>query len=108
MVWEAHKTVIRGILIKHGSIQKKKREKQTRDLLEEIQVLEMQHKKTHLPSAGRDLGHLRRQLTEILSFKAKDIIQQGKKAKITNWGTNVVDFLRGKLRKKIEQHIYHK
>lgn len=79
MVWEAHKAVIRGILIKHGSILKKKREKQTRELLEEIQALEMQHKETLSISVGRDLGHLRRQLTDIMQFKAKATIQKGKK-----------------------------
>ena len=78
MIWEAHKAVIRGILIKHGAILKKKREKQTKELLDEIQTLETQHKKIQTASVGRELGHLRRQLSEILRFKAKALIQRGK------------------------------
>lgn len=55
MVWEAHKAVIRGILIKHGSCLKKAREAQITKLLEDIQALAMQHKTT-LPSLGNDLA----------------------------------------------------
>lgn len=40
MVCEAHKAVIRGILIKHGSRLKKVREAQITKLLEDIQALE--------------------------------------------------------------------
>lgn len=59
MVWEAHKAVIQGIVIKHGSRLKKAREVQLTKLLEDIQALELQHKKTPMPSWGNDLAHLR-------------------------------------------------
>lgn len=61
-VWEAHKMVIRGILIKHGSRIKKTREAQMTKLLAAIQVLELQHKRSPdslgpnlLISVGRSL-----------------------------------------------------
>lgn len=107
MVWEAHKAVIRGILIKHGSRRKREREKQIKKLLEEIQVLESQHRRTQAPAVGRELMHLRRQITDILRYKAKAKIQLGGKQH-TNWETNVVNYWPGNLKKEVRQHIYRK
>lgn len=66
-----HKAVIRGILIKHGSRVIKAREAQLTKLLADIQVLELQHKRTAIPSLGTELAHLRRQVSDLLQYKAK-------------------------------------
>lgn len=45
IVWEAHKTVIRGILIKHGACIKKEKERLLLDSLPKIHDAESKHKK---------------------------------------------------------------
>lgn len=71
IVWEAHKAVIRGIFIKHGLGGKKAREEQIKKMLEEIQGQEVQHKRTPETTVGNELAHLRRQISDLLRFKAK-------------------------------------
>lgn len=46
ILWEAHKMVIRGILIKHGAQIKNERKKQLTMLLNKIHTVESQHKHT--------------------------------------------------------------
>lgn len=75
MVWEAHKAVIRGILIKHGSHIKKAREAQLTKLLAAIQVLELQHKGSTHPIVGTELAQFRRQVSDHLRYKAKAALQ---------------------------------
>lgn len=59
LVWEAHKAVIRGILIKHGSRIKQQRTAQLETLLKTLESLETCHKQT--PTRQLDL----------LQYKAK-------------------------------------
>lgn len=45
-IWEAHKAVIRGVLIKHGARIKRKRTEKLKSLLTDLAVLELRHKRT--------------------------------------------------------------
>lgn len=75
ILWEAHKCVLRWILIKHGANIKKERNAQLTRLLSELVVTESQHK--HLPTRNLEtnLGTLRTQITDILLYKAKATLQ---------------------------------
>lgn len=81
MIWEAHKAVMRGVLIKHGSRVKKAREAQIVKLAEKIQDLESQHKTVQTSLIGKELAHLRRQMTDLLRYKAKAALQLGRKGR---------------------------
>lgn len=52
IVWEAHKAVIRGVLIKHGS---KQRTQQLNSLLDDLRQLEARHKQSPSPTLETDL-----------------------------------------------------
>lgn len=79
MVWEAHKAVIRGILIKHGSRLKKEREKQLNYLLTKLQKIEAQHKYASSPMLEQELTTLRTQINDLLRYKAKAALQRCRK-----------------------------
>lgn len=72
-MWEAHKTVIRGVLIKHGI--KRKREEQLKLLLEELAKLETCHKQTLSSSLERDLHVKRTQISDLFYYRAKAALQ---------------------------------
>lgn len=55
IIWEAHTTRIRGVLIKHDSRIKKNRETQLNKLLTDIQVLETKHKQKPGTTVEREL-----------------------------------------------------
>lgn len=59
MVWEAHKAVIRGELIAHGSHIKTAKRIEIEDLLEKIQELEIKHKANLNQDNARHLETLR-------------------------------------------------
>lgn len=58
VVWEAHKTVIRGDLIVYGSYIKKEGKREIKELLEKINALEAKHKKNLDPVDSRHLESL--------------------------------------------------
>lgn len=74
VVWEAHKAVIRGVLIKHGS-RLKQRTAQLNQLLQKLQKLETDHKQTPIRLLGTELDTVRTQITDLLHFKAKAALQ---------------------------------
>lgn len=69
IVWEAHKTVIRGVLFKHGARIRRDREAKLVTLLENIQKLQTHHK----------LLNRRRQVIYLLQYKDKAAIQSSRK-----------------------------
>lgn len=71
-VWEAHKTVIRGELIPHGSRIKKEKQKEIIDLLEENNELEIKHKRYLDPVDVQQLETLRCNLAQCLDRKTKN------------------------------------
>lgn len=75
VVWEAHKVVIRGVLIKHGSRLKRQRTAQLNSLLHKLQTLELTHKQTPTRQLGIELDTVRTQVTDLLHFKAKAALQ---------------------------------
>lgn len=75
VVWEAHKAVVRGLLIKHGARLKKERTAQLNRLLAKLQVLETTHKATPNRQTGAELDVVRTQITDLLHFKAKAALQ---------------------------------
>lgn len=95
----AHNAVIWGILIKHGSRLKKAWEVQITKLLGDIQALELQHKRTQEHSAGNNLANLRRQITDLLCFKANAAIQSGRKVTY-ELGDKCSTLLVGKLKER--------
>lgn len=78
MVWEAHKSYIRVILIKIGSRLKKARTQQTVDLLEKIWSLEAIRKKSLAVLVLADLTNLRRQVRSLALVRAKVMIAKCK------------------------------
>lgn len=79
IIWEAHKAVIRGVLIKHGTRIKRKRMEQLNLLLEELTTLECRHKQDMSPSLEKDLIVKRTQISDLLHFKAKAALQTCRK-----------------------------
>lgn len=75
IIWEAHKTLIRGVLIKHGSRIKKAREAELTKILTDINALEIQHKQKPAISVETGLFNLRRQVTSLLHYRAKAALQ---------------------------------
>lgn len=71
-VWEAHKSVIRGELIAHGSRIKKEKQKEILDLLEKIHDLEIKHKRHLDPADSQQLEDLRHNLAQCLDRKTKN------------------------------------
>lgn len=69
ILWEAHKVVIRGVLIKHGARIKKQRTEKLESLLSEIHTLESRLKQDPTLELERDLMALRRQVTYLLRYK---------------------------------------
>lgn len=60
VVWEAHKAVVRGVLIKHGSRIKRPRTAQLTSLLHKLQTLETRHKQTPSRQLDNDLDTTRK------------------------------------------------
>lgn len=79
MVWEAHKSYIRGLLIKIGSRIKKAREQQTLELLGKIRSLEATHKRSLAEQALADLTALWNQLRTMALHRAKAVIAKCRK-----------------------------
>lgn len=79
LIWEAHKAVIRGILIKHGARLKQHRSAQLSTLLDKLHKLESKHKQTPTNSLGSELDTIRTQITDLLHFKAKAALQISRK-----------------------------
>lgn len=74
IIWEAHKAVIRSVLIKHGARIKRKLTEQLKSLLTDLAALELLHIRTQTPSLERNFVK-RTQITDILLFKAKAALQ---------------------------------
>lgn len=71
---EAHKTVIRGMLIKHGARIKRERE-QLLQLLHKIHTVESKHKQTSIAPLEIELLSLRKQAVDLLQYRAKAALQ---------------------------------
>ncbi|OCT72159.1 hypothetical protein XELAEV_18035126mg [Xenopus laevis] len=52
--WDAHKAVVRGILIKHAAIRKKSRETKTQQLSQRLHDLAIAHKRNPTPTTGHE------------------------------------------------------
>lgn len=74
---EAHKAVIRGVLIKHGARLKRQRLEKLTSLLHDIQKAEAQHKHAPNPILEQNLFSLHKQVTDLLRYQAKTDLQQG-------------------------------
>lgn len=79
LIWETHKAVIRGVLIKHGARIKKEREVKLTKLLSKIQHLEARHKHAQTIEGERKLFNASRQVTDLLQYRAKMALQIGRK-----------------------------
>lgn len=75
IIWEADKTVIRGVLIKHGSRIKQDRKEKLASLLMEIHNLQFQHKHAPSPTLEWELLTLCRQITDLMLYKAKTALK---------------------------------
>lgn len=71
VIWEAHKTVVRGILIKIGARLKRDRLKRTEELIALIRKLECVHKASLARTTFRDLQKAREELCTLLFQKTK-------------------------------------
>ncbi|CAH2315857.1 Hypothetical predicted protein, partial [Pelobates cultripes] len=66
LTWEAHKCVIRGILISHSSALKKAQEHTIRELTAKIGTLTQAHKRTLDDTLLRELTAAREELARVL------------------------------------------
>lgn len=74
IVWEAHKAVIRGVLIKHSSRIKKQRMLQLTSLLDDLRSEEARHKHASSPALETELLLLRKKIADLMHFKSKATI----------------------------------
>lgn len=79
VIWEAHKAVTWGVLIKHGARIKREREAKLTSILSEIHRLETIYKYTPSSEIERDLLVACRQVTDLLLYKAQKSIPIGRK-----------------------------
>ncbi|XP_077319612.1 uncharacterized protein LOC143942237 [Lithobates pipiens] len=79
IVWEAHKAVIRGVLIKHGARIKRRRNARLTALLQDLHRAEARHKHAQSPASEADLKLLRVQITDLMQFRAKASLQKCKR-----------------------------
>uniref|UniRef100_A0A8C5LLZ8 Reverse transcriptase domain-containing protein n=1 Tax=Leptobrachium leishanense TaxID=445787 RepID=A0A8C5LLZ8_9ANUR len=70
-VWEAHKAVMRGLLISKAAAQKKAKSTETADLLENIRRLEQSHHYSTNDTDFKEATILRRRLNDILNEKLR-------------------------------------
>lgn len=74
-LWEAHKVVIRGVLVKHGSPIKQECNEQLSQLLQKLSVAEARHKHAPSPASESELTLIHNQITDLLQYRAKAAIQ---------------------------------
>lgn len=107
LVWEAHKAVIRGVLIKHGARLKKMRTEQMTLLINKLQTLETSHKQNQTRQIGAELDTIRMQIKDLLHFKAKAALQISRK-KVYESGNKCGRLLAQSLRtQKLASYIPH-
>lgn len=75
LIWEAHKAVIRGTLIKHSARLKRLRMAQLTSLLDKLRALELSHKQSPTGPLKAELDTIRTQVTDLLTFEAKAALQ---------------------------------
>lgn len=80
ILWEAHKPVIKGILIKHGARIRRERTKQLSQLLNKLATTEARHKHAPCWTSETELTVLRKQITDLLYYKVKEALQFCRKA----------------------------
>ncbi|CAH2301598.1 Hypothetical predicted protein, partial [Pelobates cultripes] len=78
-IWEAHKCVIRGILIKHGTRLKKQRTQEIAHLVTQVAQLEAKHKHTLHDATYKQLLETRAKLNSRLQSKIQFQFQLAKK-----------------------------
>ncbi|CAH2285090.1 Hypothetical predicted protein [Pelobates cultripes] len=77
-IWEAHKSVLRGTLMRLASQKKRESRKHMTDLLTRITTLEMQHKRSHLEGTYKELLEARRSLHTHMTKRHYSSIQRSK------------------------------
>lgn len=70
-MWEAHKAVIRRVLIKHGSRIKRQRTGQMVKLLNDLNLAEAWHKHAQTPSLEAEILLLHQKITNLMQFQRK-------------------------------------
>lgn len=75
IVWEAHKAVIRGVLIKHGARIRKQRSPQLTSRLDDLHRAEARHKHAQTPAGEAEILLLRAKITDLMQYRAKAAIQ---------------------------------
>lgn len=71
MIWEAHKATIRGILIKISAYRKKCRQREFKDLIHQIGVLELHHKRRATQEVEEQLQRCRDKLADLNMDRAR-------------------------------------
>lgn len=71
ILWEAHKCVIRGVLVKIGTIRKQQRIKRTEELYGKLKELELRHRAVMDRDTWAELTQIRMELNELLLDRVK-------------------------------------
>lgn len=79
VIWESHKAVKRGVLIKHEARIKKEREAKLTMMLLNIHRLEARQKNAPTTEVKQELLSTHRQVTDLLQYRAKMSLQLGRK-----------------------------
>ncbi|CAH2283439.1 Hypothetical predicted protein [Pelobates cultripes] len=77
-IWEAHKSVLRGTLMRLASQKKRESRKHITDLLTRITTLELQHKRSQLEGTYKELLEARRSLHTHMTKRHYSSIQRSK------------------------------
>lgn len=74
MIWKAHKSTIRGELIKMGTQRKKTQEQEIKKLTDKIRQLEATHKQSLATQSAKELLDTRKALQQIFETKTKRLL----------------------------------
>lgn len=80
LVWETHKAVIRGLLVKHGARKKQQHTQQVMELVRQIEILEIRHKNRGAREDGIQLQLLRDRLRALNLKKARFLLTRSRRS----------------------------
>lgn len=103
IIWETHKAFVRGILIKHGARKKRERSKKVLDLVRQIEVLELKHKRRREEKDHAQLQILREKLKELNLSSARSTLARTRRGWPGHYVNNIIGHIYLRFRGRMEQ-----